>query len=58
MTLTQLRYFYAAGRYQNLSQAANALHVAQPTLSIAIQALEKETGLHLFYRIGKQIVLT
>lgn len=58
MTLTQLRYFYAAGRYQNLSQAANALHVAQPTLSIAIQALEKETGLHLFYRMGKQIVLT
>ena len=58
MTLTQLRYFYAAGRYQNISQAANALHVAQPTLSIAIQALEKETGLHLFYRLGKQIVLT
>ena len=58
MTLTQLRYFYAAGRYQNISQAANALHVAQPTLSIAIQTLEKETGLHLFYRLGKQIVLT
>ncbi len=58
MTLTQLRYFYAAGRYQNISQAADSLHVSQPTLSVAIQALEKETGLRLFYRFGKQIVLT
>ncbi|MBQ9697517.1 MAG: LysR family transcriptional regulator [Acidaminococcaceae bacterium] len=58
MTLTQLRYFYEAGRFQNISQAANALHVAQPTLSVAIQTLEKETGLHLFYRMGKQIILT
>ncbi|MBR2182669.1 MAG: LysR family transcriptional regulator [Acidaminococcaceae bacterium] len=58
MTLTQLRYFYAAGKFQNISQAAGALHVSQPTLSVAIRALEKETGLHLFYRMGKQIVLT
>ena len=58
MTLTQLRYFYAAGQYQNISQAADSLHVSQPTLSVAIQTLEKETGLRLFYRLGKQIVLT
>lgn len=58
MTLVQLRYFCAAARYHSITQAANALYVTQPTISIAIRGLEKEFSLTLFYHSGNQVFLT
>ncbi len=58
MTLAQLRYFCTAARYHSITQAAKALFVTQPTISIAIRDLEKEFSLTLFTHSGSQISLT
>lgn len=58
MTFTQMRYFYEVCQWQNITKAAEALHVSQPTVSVAMQGLETETGLNLFHRDGKKIVMT
>ena len=36
MTIQQMTYFEAVGRYQNITRAADELHIAQPTLSLAM----------------------
>ena len=41
MELYQLKYFLYASKYENISKAAQELRVAQPSVSKAIQALEK-----------------
>ncbi len=54
MTLAQIRYFCTAARLHSITQAAEALFVTQPTISIAIRDLEKEFGIPLFsHRNGK-----
>ena len=53
MTLTQMRYFYEVCQWQNITKAAEHLHVSQPTISVAMQTLEAETGLNLFHREGR-----
>ncbi len=58
MNIQQMRYFAEVGRFQNITKAAEQLHIAQPTLSIAMHALEEETNLNLFRRVGRNIVLT
>lgn len=58
MTLAQLRYFCTAARYHSITQAAKALFVTQPTISIAIRELEKEFSLTLFTHTGGQLSLT
>ena len=58
MTLLQMRYFLTVCRLQNITHAAAELHVAQSTLSQAMQALEEETGLNLFLRTGRHIMLS
>ena len=58
MTLAQLRYFCTAARYHSITQAAKALFVTQPTISIAIRELEKEFSLTLFTHSGSQLSLT
>lgn len=58
MTLTQMRYFAAVCQWQNITKAAAALHVSQPTISVAMQTLETETGLNLFHREGRRLILT
>ena len=57
MTLDQLRYFVAAAQLQNLSRAAEALHLSQPSLSRSIARLEDELGTPLFCRQGRRVVL-
>jgi DNA-binding transcriptional LysR family regulator len=42
----------------SLSAAARKLQQTQPTLSRQVAALEKELGVTLFERVGKQLVLT
>ena len=58
MTLIQMRYFYEVCQWQNLTKAAEHLHVSQPTISVAMQTLETETGLNLFQREGRKILIT
>ena len=50
MTLQQLTYFQAACRYQNISRAAEELHISQPSISAAIKNLEEEFGVRLIVR--------
>lgn len=40
MEIYQLRYFAYAAKYENITMAAQELHVSQPSISKAIQALE------------------
>jgi DNA-binding transcriptional LysR family regulator len=53
-----LRYFLAVAREENMSRAAEHLHVTQPTLSKALKALEDELGKKLFTRHSFSIALT
>jgi len=50
MTLLQLRYALALERTQSFHRAADELRIAQPTLSLQIQKLEREIGYTLFNR--------
>ncbi|MGO4731109.1 LysR family transcriptional regulator [Paenibacillus sp. 2KB_22] len=57
MELLQLRYFKTVARLEHMSQAAEELHISQPSLSKTIALLEKELGIKLFDRRGKNIQL-
>ncbi len=58
MELRTLRYFLAVAREENMTEAANVLHVTQPTLSRQIADLEHELGVDLFERTNRSCVLT
>ena len=58
MELYQLRYFARAAKYENISMAAQELHVTQPSISKAIRALENELQTELMRKSGKYCVLT
>ena len=58
MTINQLRYFCTAARFHSITQAAKALFVTQPTISIAIRDLEKEFSLTLFSYVKNRLELT
>lgn len=57
MELLQLKYFQVIARTQNISAAANELHVSQPSLSQILKRLEEEIGAPLFNRVGRHIEL-
>ena len=50
MELRVLRYFLAVAREESISEAANFLHITQPTLSRQIMELEEELGTKLLNR--------
>lgn len=54
----QLRAFCHAAQTGNISKAAQRLKLSQPTVSLQIQALEKELDTLLFERCGPKIRLT
>ena len=58
MEIRNLRYFLAVAREENMTRAAELLHVTQPTLSKALKALEDELGKKLFTRHRFSIRLT
>ena len=58
MEIRTLRYFLAVAREENMSHAAEMLHVTQPTLSKALKSLEEELGKKLFTRKSFSIRLT
>ncbi len=58
MEIRTLRYFLAIAREENMTKAAEILHVTQPTLSKTLRALEDELGKKLFIRHSFSISLT
>ncbi|MER7674871.1 LysR substrate-binding domain-containing protein [Kitasatospora sp. NPDC096128] len=58
MQLQQLRYFLAVAETRHFTRAAEAAHVAQPSLSQQIRSLERELGAELFHRTRGNIALT
>lgn len=58
MELRVLRYFLAVVREENITRAADVLHITQPTLSRQLSMLEEELGVKLMERGARKIVLT
>ena len=54
MELRVLRYFVETAREKSMTNAAQKLHVTQPTLSRQIKDLEDELGQKLFTRGMKE----
>ncbi|MFD4989752.1 LysR family transcriptional regulator [Streptomyces sp. NPDC058374] len=58
MQFQQLHYFVAVAETRHFTRAAETVHVAQPSLSQQIRALERELGADLFLRARGNITLT
>jgi DNA-binding transcriptional LysR family regulator len=56
--LRLVEYFVAVIDHGGITKAANALYIAQPSLSQAIRNLEREVGAQLFDRTGRRLELT
>ena len=57
MEVRVLQYFLTIAQEENISRAAEVLHITQPTLSRQIHQLEEELGTQLFLR-GRRLTLT
>lgn len=57
MELQQLKYFKTVAAIGKISDAAEALFISAPALSVSISRLEKELGLKLFDRTSNRITL-
>jgi DNA-binding transcriptional LysR family regulator len=57
MELLQLTYFQVVARLEHMTRAAGELNITQPSLSKAINRLEREIGVPLFDRQGRGIRL-
>lgn len=58
MEIRVLRYFLAVAREENITRAAESLHIAQPSLSKQLIELEQELGKQLLIRGKRKITLT
>jgi LysR family transcriptional regulator, nitrogen assimilation regulatory protein len=58
MDLRKIQFFFSVIEHGNLSSAAQALRVSQPTLTRQIQAIEQEFKTALFVRGGRGMLLT
>ncbi|RUL76058.1 LysR family transcriptional regulator [Dyella choica] len=56
--LKQMRAFVATVKLGTLSRAAEALYLSQPSVSLQLQALERELGVELLHRSRRRINLT
>ncbi|WP_286170815.1 LysR family transcriptional regulator [Bacillus sp. NTK071] len=53
-----LRTFVAAATYENFRETSEKLYLAQPTVTVHIQQLEKHIGSKLFMKSGRRVVLS
>lgn len=58
MEFRVLKYFLTVVREENITKAANVLHITQPTLSLQLAQLEEDIGVKLFNRGTRKISLT
>ena len=58
MEFRVLKYFLMVAREENITHAAELLHITQPTLSRQMIQLEEELGVKLFQRSKHRIILT
>jgi LysR family hydrogen peroxide-inducible transcriptional activator len=58
MTLTEMRYIVALSRERHFGRAAEACHVSQPTLSVALKKVEGQLGAPLFERTPVDVRIT
>ncbi len=58
MDIRVLKYFLAVVREENITKAADILHVTQPTLSRQLAKMEEDLGVKLFMRGKNGITLT
>ena len=58
MDIRVLQYFLAVVREENITKAAQLLHITQPTLSRQLIGLEQELGVKLFSRNNHSVTLT
>jgi DNA-binding transcriptional LysR family regulator len=58
MELQQLKYFREVAEREHVTRAAEKLFVSQSAVSRAVNQLEEELGVPLFYRRGRAIVLS
>lgn len=54
----ELTYITTIAKHQNMTRAAEELYVSQPTLSKALQNVERELGQPLFTKLGNRFCLT
>ena len=58
MNFRILNYFLTVAKEQNITKAAELLHITQPTLSRQLAQLEDELGVQLFQRSSHKLILT
>ena len=58
MTIQQLHYAIVIAEKGSINKAAETLYVSQPSLTSALQELEKDIGIIIFNRSGKGVTLT
>lgn len=58
MELRQIKYFIEVAKREHVTEAAEALHIAQSAVSRQIFKLEEELGVNLFIREGRNVKLT
>lgn len=58
MTLTEMRYIVSLARERHFGRAAEACHVSQPTLSVALKKVEGQLGAALFERTVSDVRIT
>ena len=58
MNLNNLYYFKVVAEYQHYTKAAQSLFITQPSLSHAIASLERDLGVKLFQKDGRNVKLT
>ncbi|MBR5413493.1 MAG: LysR family transcriptional regulator [Fibrobacter sp.] len=58
MTIQQMRYAVAIANTGSFNKAAEALFISQPSLTMAVQDLEKQIGITVFNRSNRGVTLT
>ncbi len=58
MTLRHMKIFVSVYQNQGITRAAEELHLAQPSVSLAVRELEEYYGIKLFDRISRRLYVT